>query len=147
MPCKGLQTSVYWLSFHLQQMCKWTYTYMICRSWKAENGSIDGKYVNCSTVVSNTLNVVFTAKFIYLSIYRQWPNSPYLRGVAHSWQTPSHIHTHTSTNFFITIFLVQRVQGVTRCTLPDIHFIAWKTYILMSAGMHRNIKSDVLNEI
>ena len=40
---------------------------------------------------------------IYLSIYRQWPNSPYLRGLAHSWQTPSHIHTHTSTHFLIII--------------------------------------------
>ena len=63
---------------------------------------------------------------------RGWPTlgkhphtHTHTRGVAHSWHTPSHIHTHkgggplladtlthTSTHSFIKIF-VQRVQGTT----------------------------------
>ena len=63
-------------------------------------------------LISSILIYVHNSKHndnIYLSIYRQWPNSPYLRGVAHSWQTLSHIHPHIYS--FPHIFLVQRVQG------------------------------------
>ena len=48
------------------------------------------------TTCSYSIYILFYLS-IYLSIYRQWPNSPYLRGVAHSWQT----HSHTIYSFSI----------------------------------------------